>query len=89
MKDKMTLTISERFRMNTENVRITGHTDAGEKQTFYIRGENAWWFENFLKVGTQITLRARETYEIEIGTQENLVRIPRENTLKVEKADTE
>jgi len=89
MKDKRKLTISERHRVNTENVRLTGHTDAGEKQTFYIRGENAWWFESFLSVGTEIILRRSETYAIETGTQEKPLRIPPEKTLKVEKADTE
>ncbi|MCY3724563.1 MAG: hypothetical protein OXG97_20295 [Candidatus Poribacteria bacterium] len=69
MKDILHLRITERLRENTENVRITGETTAGETYTFHIRGENAWWFESFLKVGTQITLRSLETYDIEAGTQ--------------------
>lgn len=86
MEDNILLTISERHRVNTENVRITGHTPGGETYTFHIRGENAWWFESFLKVGTQITLRPLETYEIETGTQGPSIRIPPEKTTKVEKA---
>ena len=37
MKDKLKLTISERHRENTENVRITGHTENGEAYTFHIK----------------------------------------------------
>ena len=87
MKDKLKLTISERHRENTENVRITGHTENGEAYTFHIKGENAWWFESFLKVGTQITLTRVETYIISAGNpQEQLIRIPPEKNIKVEKA---
>lgn len=64
MTDEIRLRISERLRVNTENVRITGHTADGEKYTFHIKGENAWWFETFLKVGTQVTLRPIETYVV-------------------------
>lgn len=86
MKDIIHLRITERHRVNTENVRITGQTPAGETYTYHIRGENAWWFESFLKVGTQITLRPLETYEIETGTQVTPIHIPPEKTIKVEKA---
>ena len=86
MPEKIHLRITERHRVSTENVRITGETPAGETYTFHIRGENAWWFESFLKVGTQMTLRPLETYEIETGTQETPIHIPPEKTLKVEKA---
>ncbi|MYC78576.1 hypothetical protein F4X10_22660 [Candidatus Poribacteria bacterium] len=86
MKNILHLRITERHRVNTENVRITGETPAGETYTFHIRGENAWWFESFLKVGTQITLRPLETYEIETGTQDTPIRIPLEKSIKVEKA---
>jgi len=75
--------------VNTENIRITGETPAGETYTFHVKGENAWWFESFLKVGTQITLSPVETYAIETGTQENSIRIPLENTIKVVKAFSE
>ncbi len=61
MTENILLTISERHRENTENVRITGHTENEEAYTFHIKGENAWWFESFLKVGTQITLYRVET----------------------------
>ena len=86
MKDILHLRITERHRVNTENVRITGETPAGETYTFHVKGENAWWFESFLKVGTQITLRHLDTYEIETGTQVTPIHIPSEKTLKVEKA---
>ena len=86
MKDKLKLTISERQRVNTENVRITGHTQAGEEYTFHVVGENAWWFESFLKVGTQIALRPIENYEIYTDTQEKTIRIPPEKTIKVKNA---
>ncbi|MYK20429.1 hypothetical protein F4055_20050 [Candidatus Poribacteria bacterium] len=89
MKVEITLTISERYRVNTENVRITGHTPQGKIYTFHIIGENAWWFESFLKVGTQINVCRVESYEIEIGTQEKPIHIPLENTIKVEKAPSE
>ncbi|MEH0007921.1 MAG: hypothetical protein V6Z82_04285 [Flavobacteriales bacterium] len=62
MTKNIHLTISERHRENTENVRITGHTENGEAYTFHIKGENAWWFESFLTEGTQITLTRVETY---------------------------
>ena len=80
MKDKLRLTISERHRVNTENVRITGETPDGDAYTFHVRGENAWWFESFLKVGTQIALRPLEIYEIYTDTQEKPIRIPPEKT---------
>lgn len=89
MKDKLKLTISERQRVNTEKVRITGHTQEGAEYTFHVVGENAWWFETVLKVGTQIDLRAIETYEIYTDTQEKPIRIPPEKTIKVEKAESE
>lgn len=76
MKDSLHLRITERHRVNTENVRITGETPTGETYTFHIRGENAWWFESFLKVGTQMTLRPLETYEMETGTQVTRIHIP-------------
>lgn len=41
MKDKLKLTLSERLRVNTENVRTTGDTQAGEEYTFHVVGENA------------------------------------------------
>ena len=86
MKDILHLRITERHRVNTENVRITGQTPEGETYTFHVKGENAWWFETFLKVGTQITLCPVETYEIYTGTEEKTIRIPPENNIKVEKA---
>ena len=87
MTENIFLTISERHRENTENVRITGHTENGEAYTFHIKGENAWWFESFLKVGTQITLTRVETYIISAGNpQEQTIRIPPEKNIKVEKA---
>ena len=89
MKDKMTLTISERQRVNTENVRITGHTQTGEEYTFHILGENAWWFESFLTPGSQITLCRRETYIIFTDTHEKMIRIPPEKNIRVEIADTQ
>ncbi len=91
MIDKIRLTISDRHRVNTENVRITGHTQDGETYTFHVRGENAWWFESFLKVGTQVILRPLETYVLDTGKQANKVRIPPENNIHItlEKAETE
>ena len=86
MKDSLHLRITERHRVNTENVRITGETPAGETYIFHVTGENAWWFESFLSVGTQITLCRVETYAIETGTEENSICIPLENTIKVVKA---
>ena len=86
MKADILLTITDRHRVNTENVRITGHTLAGEEYTFHVRGENAWWFESFLSEGTQINISPIETYAIYTGTQEKQIRIPPENTIKVEKA---
>ena len=84
MTENIFLTISERHRENTENVRITGHTPEGEKYTFHIKGENAWWFESFLKEGTQITLCPIETYAIYAANpQEIPIRIPPENTLYI------
>jgi len=88
MKEKLKLTISDRHRVNTENVRITGYAPAGEEYTFRVRGENAWWFESFLKAGTQITLCPVETYEIYTGTQEDPIRIPPEKTIHIEKEKT-
>ncbi|MDD9974366.1 MAG: hypothetical protein OXU27_10185 [Candidatus Poribacteria bacterium] len=89
MKNDIYLTIFERHRVNTENVRITGHTPAGKEYTFHVCGENAWWFESFLKEGTQIKLCPVETYIIYARTKET--RIPPENNLYiiVEKADTQ
>lgn len=87
MKADILLTIPDRHRVNTENVRITGQTQAGDEYTFHVRGENAWWFESFLKVGTQITLCPIETYTIYTGTQEKPISIPPENTIKVEKVN--
>ena len=87
MTKNIHLTISERHRENTENVRITGHTPEGEKYTFHVKGENAWWFESFLKVGDQVTLSRVETYIISAGNpQEQPIRIPPEKNIKVEKA---
>ena len=86
MKDIIHLRITERHRVNTENVRITGETPTGETYTFHIRGENAWWFESFLKVGAQITLSSVETYILYTDTQEKPICIPPEKTIKVEKA---
>lgn len=86
MKENILLTISERHRENTENVRITGHTQAGEVYTFHVHGENAWWFESFLKEGDQITICRIETYVIYADTQELGIRIPSENNIRVEKA---
>ena len=83
IKENILLTISERHRVNTENVRIIGHTPAGEEYTFHVRGENAWWFESYLSVGTQITLRSFETYEI--YTQDAPIRIPLERSITVER----
>jgi len=85
MKDKLKLTISDRHRVSTENVRITGQTPEGETYTFHVKGENAWWFEAFLKEGTQITLRPIETYEIYTQTQKAPIRIPLERSIKVER----
>lgn len=84
MKDTLKLRITERHRVSTENVRITGQTHDGEKYTFHVRGQNAWWFESFLKVGTQVILRPLETYVLDTGTQANTVRIPPENTIHIE-----
>ena len=89
MKDDILLTIRERHRENTKAVRITGHTEEGEEYTFRILGENAWWFESFLKEDTQIVLRQIETYIVYSGTQENQIRIPLENNIRVEKAKPE
>lgn len=89
MKDKLKLTISERQRVNTENIRIIGHTQAGEEYTFHIKGENAWRFESFLKVGIQIGLRSIENFEIYTDTREKPICIPPENTIKVEKAQSQ
>ena len=86
MKEELILTISERHRVNTEKIRITGHTQTGDIYTFYVLGDNAWWFESFLKVGTQINISPIETYAIYTGTQEKPIRIPSEKTIKVEKA---
>ena len=87
MAKNIRLTISERHRESTENVRITGHTENGEAYTFHIKGENAWWFESFLSEGTQITLTRVETYIVSAGNpQEQPIRIPPENDIKVEKA---
>ena len=87
MKDKLKLTISERHREHTENVRITGHTENGEAYTFHVKGENAWWFESFLKVGDQVTITRVETYIVSAGNpQEQPIRIPPEKNIKVEKA---
>ena len=87
MTKNILLTISERHRENTENVRITGHTENGEAYTFHIKGENAWWFESFLSEGTQITLYRVETYIVSAGKpQEQPIRIPPEKNIKVEKA---
>lgn len=83
MKDKIRLTISSRHRVNTENVRITGATSEGEKYTLHILGENAWWFETFLKEGTQITLCPVETYIVYAGTPEKQTRIPPENNIHI------
>ena len=88
MKVEITLTISERHRVNTENVRITGHTPQGKVYTFHIIGENAWWFETFLKAGTQITLHPIETYIVSAGTQEEPIRIPSENTIHIKMEKT-
>ena len=87
MKKEIILTISERHRVNTEKIRITGHTQTGDVYTFYVLGDNAWWFESFLSEGTQMTLCPIETYAIYTGTQENPIRIPPESTIKVEKAN--
>ncbi len=92
MKAEIILTIRERHRENTENVRIIGHTPEGEEYTFHILGENAWWFESFLKVGTQVILRPLEAYVIYTGNpQEQMVRIPPENNIhiRLEKASSE
>lgn len=86
MKNNIRLTIHERHRENTENVRITGHTQTGDEYTFHILGENAWWFESFLKEGRQITLYATETYVLDAGTEEEPVRIPSENNIRIEQA---
>lgn len=71
MKNEIIITICERHRESTENVRITGHTQAGETYTFYVVGENAWRFESFLKEGTQIVLSPMETYAVYYSTQKN------------------
>ena len=91
MKTEVILTISDRHRVNTENVRITGHTHEGKKYTFHLLGENAWWFETSFKAGTQIILCPIETYEIYTGTPETPIRIPPENIIHIKKeiADTE
>ena len=90
MTENICLTISERHRENTETIRITGHTADGKTYAFHIKGENAWWFESFLKAGTQITLRPLETYAIDtVQPQGKTIQIPPENTLKVEKAAPE
>ncbi len=87
MTKNIFLTISERHRATTENVRITGHTPMGEVYTFHIKGENAWWFESFLSEGTQITLTRVETYIVSAGNpREQPIRIPPEKNIKVEKA---
>ena len=83
MTKNILLTISERHRENTENVRITGHTENGEAYTFHIKGENAWWFESFLKKGTQIVICPIETYVIYAATPEERIRIPPENLLYI------
>ena len=83
MKNEITLTICERHRENTETVRVTGHTEAGEEYTFRVLGENAWWFESFLKEGTQIVLCPTETYVVYAVTQEERIRIPPERTLHI------
>ena len=84
MKENILLTISDRHRVNTENVRITGHTQAGETYTFDVKGENAWWFESVLKVGTRITLCPIETYAIYAANpQEQPIRIPPENNIHI------
>lgn len=83
MKDEIILTICERHRENTENIRITGHTEDGEEYIFRILGENAWWFESFLKEGTQITLCPIETYIIYVATPENRTRVPPKNILHI------
>jgi len=87
MKDIIHPRISDRHRDSTENIRITGQTPEGETYTFHVRGENAWWFESFLSVGTQITVCRVETYIIAAGNPlEKQTRIPPENNIKVEKA---
>ena len=89
MKDKIIITICDRHRENTENVRITGHTQKGEVYTFHIVGDNAWRFESCLKEGTQILLCPIETYAVYYVTEKNQrIRIPAENniTVQLEKA---
>ena len=83
MKDKIILTICERHRENTEKIRITGRTEEGKEYTFHLLGENAWWFESFLKKETQITICPIETYVIYAETLEEPIRIPPENLLCV------
>ena len=84
MKNEIIITICERYRESTENVRITGHTQAGETYTFYVVGENAWRFESFLKEGTQIILSPMETYAVYYSTQENQRRrIPPECNINI------
>lgn len=84
MKNEIIITICERHRESTENVRITGRTQAGETYTFYVVGENAWRFESFLKEGTQVVLSPVETYAVYYGTQENQRnRIPSEYSISI------
>lgn len=89
MKNEIILTICERYRENIETVRITGHTEDGKEHTFRVLGENAWWFESFLKKDTQIVLCPVETYVVYSGTQEDQTRIPFENSIRVEKSSSE
>lgn len=88
MKGEIMLTICERHRENTENVRIIGHTQEGEEYTFHILGERAWRFESFLKEGTQIVLYPIETYVLYSATQEKRIRIPSENNIRVANANS-
>ena len=83
MKDEIILTICERHRENTEKIRIRGHTEEGKEYTFHLLGENAWWFESFLKKGTQIVICPIETYVIYAATPEERIRIPPENLLYI------
>lgn len=85
MKDDIVMTICDRHRENTENIRITGHTQAGETYTFRIVGENAWRFESCFKEGTQIVLCAIETYTVYYNTQDKQRnRIPPENNISIQ-----
>ena len=84
MREEIILTICERYRENRETVRITGHTEDGEEYTFRVLGENAWWFESFLKEGTQIILCPTETYVVYTVMREKRIRIPPENTLHIQ-----